>query len=151
MPITIRTGRPDEPGAKELLQASHDLMNTLFDPGECHYLDFEALNSADIVFLVAEYEGRIVGTGAFARKEGYGEVKSMYVNPNARGRGAADAILAEIERIARQESLPLLRLETGVGLNAALRLYERNGFMQIAPFGDYTGDGASLFYEKQLN
>ena len=44
----------------------------------------------------------------------------------------------------------VLRLETGVHQHEAIGLYERMDFRRIRPFGDYTDDPLSLYYEKRL-
>ena len=36
---------------------------------------------------------QMVGTGALAVKDGYGELKSMFVDPEARGKGVGEAIV----------------------------------------------------------
>jgi putative acetyltransferase len=146
----IRSGDPREPGALALLQASHALMESLFPPEDNHYLSVEALLVPEISFFVAEAEGAVLGTIALARKPGYGEVKSMFVAPAARGRGVARALLDHVEGVARQMGLPLLRLETGNLLTAAIALYEAQGFRRCGVFGDYAVNGTSLFMEKPL-
>ncbi|MGB0438833.1 MAG: GNAT family N-acetyltransferase, partial [Paracoccaceae bacterium] len=60
------------------------------------------------------------------------------------------AILTRIETTARAEAIPCLRLETGVGLDAAIALYEATGFVARPAFGAYSDSPASLFYEKNL-
>ena len=74
----------------------------------------------------------------------------MFTAPAGRGKGVAAAVLRMIEDTARDLGLPLLRLETGTGLDAAHRLYERFGFTRCGPFGDYTAGPYSIFYEKPL-
>ncbi|MBE0414556.1 GNAT family N-acetyltransferase, partial [Yoonia sp.] len=88
--------------------------------------------------------------GALAVKDGYGEIKSMFVSETARGQGIADALLRQIEDQARADGLPLLRLETGDALHAAQRLYARHGFTPCGPFGDYPAAKTSVFMEKPL-
>lgn len=148
--MRVRPGDPREPGALALLQASHALMESLFPPEDNHYLSVDALLVPEISFFVAEEGGEILGTIALARKDGYGEVKSMFVSPAARGRGVARALLAHLESVARGMGLPLLRLETGNLLEAAMALYTAQGFRQCGAFGDYAVNGTSVFMEKPL-
>ncbi|UYV37611.1 GNAT family N-acetyltransferase [Rhodobacteraceae bacterium D3-12] len=148
--IIVEPSSPTAPDTRTLLQASHALMQSLFPADTCHFLDLEAL-AADTVHLFAARSGaETLGTGALKTYPGYGEVKSMFTTPAARGRGVADALLRQIEDTARALSLPLLRLETGTGLDAAHRLYERHGFAYRGPFGDYHASDYSLFMEKPL-
>jgi len=148
--IEIAPADPRDPRATELLQQSHALMQRLFAKDACHYLPIDALCGPDIRFFLATGAGAALGTGALAIRDGYGEVKSMFTAPAARGKGVADALLTRIEATARAEGLPLLRLETGTGLDAAHRLYGRAGFTPCGPFGTYTAAPTSLFMEKPL-
>ena len=42
-----------------------------------------------------------------------------------------------------------IEVGTGIHQNAAIRLYEQEGFRRIPPFGDYSDDPVSLCYEKR--
>lgn len=148
--ISVEPGDPKAPAAAALLGQSHALMNAMFPAGACHYLDLDALCADNIRFFTAREGDQILGTGALAIYDGYGEVKSMFTDKAGRGKGVAAAVLRMIEDTAREAGLPLLRLETGTGLDAAHRLYERFGFAQCGPFGDYEAGPYSLFYEKTL-
>ncbi|PRX37020.1 putative acetyltransferase [Meinhardsimonia xiamenensis] len=150
MTIEVAPGDPREAQARALIEASHALMESLFPPEDNHYLDIDALAAPDISFFVAKRDGKTVGCAALARHAGYGEVKSMFVAEEARGQGVADALLARIEAEARAAGLPVLRLETGDALTAALRFYERAGFRRRGAFGDYPEGGTSVFMEKRL-
>lgn len=148
--IIVERNDPLHPGAKTLLEQSHSLMRSLFPPEENFFLDFDALTAPDIYFFTAREGDEIVGTGALKTCEGYGEIKSMFVAEDARGKGVADAILRQIEDQAREENLPVLKLETGDALVAALRLYVRNGFTTCEAFGAYMTATRSVFMEKTL-
>ncbi|MCB1333592.1 MAG: GNAT family N-acetyltransferase [Roseivivax sp.] len=150
MSVTIREGDPRTPAVRALLNASHALMQALFPPEDNFYLEIDALCVPSITFLVAEVDGAVCGCGAIARKDGYAEIKSMYVDEAARGKGVAAALLDALETRARGDGIGVLRLETGNLLHSALRLYERHGFVRIGPFGDYPDSPSSLFYEKRL-
>ena len=148
--IRVEQGSPREPAATALLEASQALMRDLFPAEANHFLSIEELCAPNITFLIARGCSEALGCGALADKGGYGEVKSVFVAPEARGAGAGAAILAEIESQARALALGALRLETGNTLYAAHRLYERAGFAYCGPFGSYADDPLSLFMEKQL-
>ena len=51
---------------------------------------------------------------------------------------------------ALANDINLLRLETGIHQWEAIGLYERLGFYRIPPFGPYTDDPLSRYYEKRL-
>jgi putative acetyltransferase len=148
--MQVRAGDPREPGALASLQASHALMESLFPPEDNHYLSIDALRVPEISFFVAEDAGAVLGTIALARKDGYGEVKSMFVAPEARGRGVARRLLSHLEEVARGMGLPLLRLETGNLLEPAIALYTAQGYRRCDAFGDYAVNGTSVFMEKPL-
>jgi len=68
---------------------------------------------------------------------GYGEVKRMFVHPEARGQKLGRAILMHIEEQASREGLQWMRLETGIHQTEALALYRRAGYAERGPFGEY--------------
>ncbi|MBE9637728.1 GNAT family N-acetyltransferase [Salipiger mangrovisoli] len=150
MSVTIRPVSPRDPNAEALLLASHALMESLFPPEDNYFLDIDALCTPAITLFGAEENGVLLGCAAIARKDGYAEVKSMFVSPEARGLGLARRLLDQLEAVAREEGIPLLRLETGDKLPAALALYESAGFAPCGAFGGYVENNSSLFYEKPL-
>jgi len=148
--LIIETADPRAPGPRALIEASHAMMRDMFAPEENHFLDIDALAAPDIRFFAAREGTQVLGIGALALRDGYGEVKAMFTAASARGRGVGAALLRAIEDEARNHGLPLLRLETGRGLDAALGLYRRAGFALCGPFGDYRPNSSSIFMEKPL-
>ncbi len=144
----IEPGDPDE--ARHLLEASHAMMLELFDADANHFLSLDALRQPDIRFFVARLDARITGCGALALRDGYGEVKSVFVDPEIRRAGVAGRLMERLELEARAFGLPFLRLETGDLLDAAHALYRRHGFEVCGPFGDYAAHPQSVFMEKRL-
>lgn len=150
MTVTIRTGDPRSPEATALLQASHDYLASLYPPEHNHYLSIDALCTPEITFLIAEVAGQATGCAALKSFGSYGEIKSMFVAPTARGSGTGAALMQALEAEALSLGLPALRLETGDDLYPAHRLYQRYGFMVCGPFGDYVRGPHSVFMEKRL-
>lgn len=148
--ITVEPANPKDAAPAALLGQSHALMRSLFPAEANHFLDLEALCADNIRFFAAREGSEVLGTGALAIMDGYGEVKSMFTDAAGRGKGVAAAILRMIEDTARDGGLTLLRLETGTGLDAAHRLYQRHGFTWCGLFGDYAESPYSLFMEKTL-
>ena len=148
--IIVEAGTPDHPQARALLEQSHALMAQLFPVEGNHALSLEELRAPHVRFFVAHAGDGVLGVGALAVTPGQGEVKSLFTAPEARGRGVAAALLRRMEETARALSLPWLRLETGVGLDAAQRLYRAAGFVPCAPFGAYTAQPSSIFMEKAV-
>ena len=150
MPVEITETHARAEGVEALLRASHRLMEALFPPEHNSYLDFEALSDPRITLWAARDAGQTLGTIALLRADGYGEVKSLFVDEAARGQRVAQRLLDHLEATARAEGIALLRLETGDLLRAAARLYLRAGYVQRGPFAAYEENGTSVFYEKRL-
>ena len=150
MSVIITPGDPRDPQASALLRQSHALMESLFPPEDNHFLDISELCVPEIAFFVARQDDTILGTAALADKGDYGEVKSMFVSPDARGLGVGMKLLEQLEAQARNLGHGAMKLETGSLLHEAHRLYARGGFTQCAPFGDYEANSSSLFMEKLL-
>ncbi|MCI2399756.1 GNAT family N-acetyltransferase [Aliiroseovarius subalbicans] len=150
MSVSIEPGDPRDPQATALLRQSHALMESLFPPEDNHFLDIEELCVPQITFFVARHDETVLGTAALANKGSYGEVKSMFVSPDARGLGLGMKLLDRLEAHASVLGLSALKLETGSLLHEAHRLYARGGFAQCGPFGDYEANSSSLFMEKTL-
>jgi putative acetyltransferase len=102
-------------------------------------------------FLIATRAGRPVGCGAVRRIEpGVGEIKRMYVRPDARGSRIGRAVLDALETEARRIGLRRLVLETGARQPEAIALYERAGFSRIPAFGEYADSPLSVCMAKDL-
>ena len=148
--VTIAIERADQPDVSALLLQSRELMAALYPPESRHGLELAAYEQAEVTLFVARAGGIAVGCGAFQRHgDGSAEIKSMFVIPEARGRGVGRAILQTIEAALPEEVLAL-RLDTGIKPAAAIRLYEAAGFRRRGPFGSYRDDPLSVFMEKAL-
>ena len=148
--IEIARERPLRADVEALLRESRAMMAGLYPPESCHGLDLGAYERAEVTLFVAREKGVAVGCGAFQlHGDGTAEVKSMFVAPDARGRGVGRAVLEAIEAAVRGR-VSALRLETGVKQLPAIRLYEAAGFARRGPFGSYRDDPLSVFMEKLL-
>jgi GNAT superfamily N-acetyltransferase len=65
---------------------------------------------------------------------GIGEVKRLYVRPIARGTGLGRALVECVLSHARDIGYRELRLDTADWMRDAVRLYERLGFRECAPY-----------------
>jgi putative acetyltransferase len=149
--LIVEPGDPRAPGALAVLGQSHRLMRELFPPEANSFLDIDALCAPHIRFLIARRGMTVLGTGALALMMGYSEVKSLFTVPEARGQGVGDALMRALIDLSEVEGYDRVRLETGIGLDAAIRLYERHGFTATGPFGDYQENAFSLFYERLMS
>ena len=120
------------------------------DGGANSYNPHDPLASG-AAFFVARIEGHPVGCGAIRPLEpGVGEVKRMFVRPEARGRGISRLILHEVETTALAMGYRRLRLETGIKQPEAIALYESAGYQRSNCYGYYLDDPRSVCFEKNL-
>lgn len=141
---------PRQAEIERLLEALDAYQSALYPPESNHFLDVEALAAPNVRFIVARRGTTAVGCGALRIDVGYGELKRMYVVPEARGRRLGRLILERIEQEARREGLACLRLETGIRQPEALALYRAAGYVEREAFGEYAADPLSVFMEKIL-
>lgn len=138
---------------RSLIEALNAELSSRYpEDGATHFrLDPNEVAPGHGAFLVARRAGRPVGCGAVRRVEAeIGEVKRMYVRPEARSGGVGRAILATLENEARALGLVRLVLETGVRQPEAIALYERAGFARIPAFGEYVNSPLSVCMAKDL-
>jgi GNAT superfamily N-acetyltransferase len=152
MPIDVRRIPADSPDALELLEAMVGELST-------HYGEDVADNTPSAAprdlsppggCFVALYEdGRPVAGGGIKRLDPEtGEIKRMFVVPEARGRGLSRVLLAALEDAAHSLGYRRVRLDTGPRQTAARALYETAGYASI---GDYNANTyASYWGEKTL-
>ena len=150
--IIVELGNPLDPQPSALLAEAQALQAEIYAEEHNHALDTAALTADDIRFFIAREGDRVLGVGAFKihAAEKYGEVKSMFTSTNGRGKGIAAAIMRAIEDMAKSDGLTSLKLETGAELEAAVRLYDRFGFVRSGAFGSYEDNGVSVFMQKTL-
>jgi putative acetyltransferase len=148
--LCIAIEDPAQPEIVRLLRDGEAHSAALYPAESNHHLPLDALRAPEVRFLVAREHGRALGTGALVLHGDWAELKRMWVEAEARGRGTSKALLAALEAIAREAEIRALRLETGVASHEALGLYARAGFVPIAPFADYQPDPLSVFLEKPL-
>ena len=148
--ITIETPLSDE--VRALVTALNEFTYGLTPAEYRHHMTVEQMAQADTTLFVArDASGAALGMGALRRHaNGVGEVKRMFVKPEARGRGIGEAILARIEALARQDGFTRLVLETGANFDAARRVYERCAFVACDAVLDYPASEWTAFYEKEL-
>ena len=109
-------------------------------------------------FVVGYAEGVAVACGGWRAHDssdgdfvdGDAEVKRMYVQPSARGRGFARAILAELERTALSRGRRRIVLETGLMQPEAIALYQSSGYTPVPSFGIYRCSPNSRCFGKVL-
>ena len=85
-------------------------------------------------FWVAVEGERVLGcVGLLDVGEGTGVVRKMFVAADARGTGAAEALLDALVDRARSDGMTELLLGTTSAYHAAHRFYEKHGFDRVDP------------------
>jgi putative acetyltransferase len=139
------------PEAVALLKGRDAELSALYTPEQSFRIPIEKHVRDDVIFLMARKRGIAIGCGALQLHAGYGELKSMYVIPAARGKGLAQALIAALENLARELGLFELKLETGIYSPAAIRTYEWAGYARCERFGEYPFAPTSVYMTKALS
>lgn len=155
--LIIRSPRADELAAVfDLTRRAYAEYATIMDAASWAALSGaidEALASPQPVErVVAVADGVIVGSamlyppatrayGELAGDAAWPEVRLVAVDPDARGRGVAKALVAECIRRARSAGATDVGLHTSRSMAAAMRMYQRMGF-ERAPEHDFQPAGA---------
>ncbi len=142
----------DGPEAAGLLAAFDADMERRYPGSEQSAADPAQFAGPVGVFLVEETDGRAVACGGL-RPHGTdaGEVKRVWVDPGARGRGLARHVLAALVAHARQHGLARLVLECGTGQPEALALYASEGWTPVPAYGQYRDDPRCRCYGLDLS
>lgn len=151
--ITIEPEPAGSPAAQDCLghyfRELAARFETGFDPAQSVSAEPEELAPPRGIFLVARSGGEPVGCGALkVNAQGFGEIKRMWVAPEARGIGVGRRILDELERYGRGFGASVLRLETNRVLTEARSLYHARGYREVDRFNDEPY--AQHWFEKAL-
>jgi GNAT superfamily N-acetyltransferase len=150
--VVVRPERADaEPGAG-LLREYYAEVQALYpdwSPEKGSTADVAEMGPPGGRFLVAYLDGAPVACGTVRRlDEATGEIKRMYVRRDARGRGVARALLAELEEAARELGYERVVLDTGERMPEAQALYRSSGFRETADYN--RNPWAVVWFEKRL-
>ncbi|WP_028101478.1 GNAT family N-acetyltransferase [Pseudoduganella violaceinigra] len=147
--MDIQLETPNQPDVVALIDQLDAYQLSLYPPESVYALDMQALLQPNVLFAVARNaQGAAVGCGAMLLTPQYGEVKRMFVHPDARGQGVAQRLLGLLETQAQARGCRQFMLETGPAQAAAIGLYQRLGYRVRGPYGDYGADPLSVFMEK---
>ncbi len=158
--MNISDESPDKLDVVRMIVELDTYQKALCPPESHHGLNIAELLSANMIFLVARSQRRFdkgepMGCGGveFYREQGtefVSELKRMYTVPQFTRQGVAAAILRALEIRAMHRHSRVMRLETGVRQHAAIKFYEKQGYVERGPFHRYLEDPHSVFMEKKL-
>ena len=160
---TWREAAVDEPAAHALLAEYFAARALSFPASQGEYRTVFP-NPADFVpprgvFLVVEGEdlpgdAADVGCGGIRRLDDAAdgsvryEVKHLWLQPHTRGSGLGRALLAELERRAREFGAAVVVLDTNESQEAAASLYRSSGYVEVPPYNNNAN--ATNWFEKRL-
>ncbi|AEV30067.1 acetyltransferase [Sphaerochaeta pleomorpha str. Grapes] len=113
----------------------------------------EQYNQLDaILVVVLIYQEKIpVACGAFKQFDSNTvEIKRVFVKEEYRGLGLSKLLLAELERIGKEEGYSFAVLETGKHLHSARGLYAHRNYRVIPNYGPYRQIESSICMKKEL-
>jgi DNA-binding MarR family transcriptional regulator/GNAT superfamily N-acetyltransferase len=144
---------PGSPDAKWCFEQYFSELDARFEHGFDQALSISAdateLTRPAGALLIARDRGTPVGCGALKLHPGAPtELKRMWVAPEARGMGLGRRLLRELERLARDEAVEVLRLETNDALTEAIALYRASGYQEVEAFN--AEPYAHHWFEKRL-
>ncbi|WP_158799969.1 GNAT family N-acetyltransferase [Pedobacter sp. L105] len=101
--------------------------------------------------VIAYLDGVAVGSGCFKSFDQESvELKRMFVQEVARGKGISKMVLRELEIWAQELGFRYTVLETGVRQMEAQALYQKAGYVEIPKYGPYVGLENSICFGKTL-
>lgn len=150
--VEVRRVRGDAPEARRLVAAMEAWVTENFGPttpDRTSTVTLDEMAPPDGAFVILYEDGEPVAGGGLRRLgDDVAEIKRMFVEPAARGRGHGRRVLEEIEAAAAELGYRRLRLDTAQSLTTAIALYRSAGYRDIP---DYNGNRyASYWGEKAL-
>lgn len=120
---------------KQYLGELNDRFDGGFGPDRSISANAHELTEPRGVLIVAIRCGEPIGCGALKFGDNrIAELKRMWVAPEVRGSGVGRRILIELERLAAEAGIDVVRLETNRALNEAISLYRASGYKEVNPF-----------------
>ncbi|OCX67120.1 PadR family transcriptional regulator [Thioclava sp. SK-1] len=154
--IQVQLADPCGQAAQDCLEAYYaDLSSRFgqrFDPVRSGDPEASAMRPPDGAFVLAVSDGLAIGCGGLKPLADSdmptGEVKRVWVSPNARGMGVSRQLMQALEGHARDLGMRRLRLDTSAKLSEARGLYRATGWTEVARYND--NPYADHFFEKVI-
>ncbi|MGZ3778238.1 MAG: GNAT family N-acetyltransferase [Mucilaginibacter sp.] len=143
-PIKIRTASLNDLNTllefeKGIMEFERPIDSTIKE-GDAHYYDLAALvESQDAEVVVAEQDGEVIGSGyahiidskSYLKHQKHAHLGFMYVKPDHRGKGVNQMIIERLQEWTLSKNVNEFRLEVYHNNPAAIRAYEKVGFMPL--------------------
>ncbi len=123
----------------------------------------EAFSKRQIAYLLLDYNtvgltakkgseiiGFIIVQVDLEEDTQYGHIITINVKPSYRRKGIATKLLQEIESILKQKGIIESRLEVREDNNAALKLYQKFGYLKVSKLERYYGKTHGIYLKKTL-
>jgi len=147
MPTTTRT-TSENIDFQKLVVLLDEVLRSRDGEDHSFYAQHNTLDNINHVVVI--YHNDIaIGCGAFKEFESDSvEIKRMFVHPDYRGKGIANAILKELEIWASELNYTNCVLETGRNNPEAIALYRKSAYEIISNYGQYENIETSVCLKK---
>lgn len=139
--LEINTESASSPGVLALMFAAQDELDRRYgDDSDPSSLTAQQFTPPRGSFVIARHDGHLAG-GVGVRRIGpptvfVGEIKRLWVRPDLRRRGVAEALMTRVEQCANELGMTQLYLEVGHRQPEARAFYVKHGWRPDAAFPD---------------
>ena len=149
--VVLRRAAYDDPVAQQLIEAVQEEYVRRYGGRDGAVVDPQEFRPPHGLFLVALVDGRPAGCGGWrVHAPGVVELKRMYVDPAARRRGVAGAMLRALELTAARAGHRRMVLNSGERQPEALALYRLAGYTPVPGYGMYADSPEAVFLGREL-
>ena len=148
----VATVRVRDPNVIALMEAlTAELAASGYTPDQTFGYSAEQLERSGVHLVGVRVADRLVGLGGVeVQGGGFAELKRFYVEPEYRGTGVADVLIAALVDHATSQHVDVLRLETGDKQLAARAFYRRHGFVEVPRFEPYLLSETSVCMQRDI-
>jgi len=146
-PVTIRRAKPeDAPACGQICYEAFTSLNLAYnfppdlpEPGAALGLLSMMFSHPGFYCVVAELDGRIVGSNCLDERSAITGVGPITIDPNAQNRGIGRALMRAVVDRSRERNCPGIRLVQAAFHNRSLSLYAKLGFDAVEPLSVMQG------------
>jgi putative acetyltransferase len=150
MSIIIKRTNSDNTDFQKLVYELETYLTGLDEEAHNECKEYNKLETINHVIIAYE-NNVIVGCGAI---RGFDkdtiEIKRMFVSDKFRNKGIATRILFELEIWAKDQGYIKSILETGTMMLDSISFYQKNNYIQIPNYGQYSSKPKSICFFKPL-